>query len=171
DLLWTGLTQNDGPFAVRYPRGSVPEGFDETRVPRVLPVGSWEVLHEGSDVGLLAVGTMVGVAGETRERLERRGISTMVVNCRFVKPLDVGILRRARETCSALMTIEENNLPGGFGDAVLEQLDESGLSVRNVIRAGLPDRFVGHGTRDELLSEVGLTAEQLESRIRESLAG
>jgi 1-deoxy-D-xylulose-5-phosphate synthase len=169
DLLWTGLKQEDGPFAVRYPRGSVPGGFDATRAPREIPIGSWEVLHEGSEVAILAVGTMVPTAVETRERLRAHGVEAGVVNCRFVKPMDAEVLRRVRERCRLLVTVEENNLPGGFGDGVLEQLDALGLAVDNVIRIGLPDRFVSHGTRDQLLAEVGLTAEHLESKIRESL--
>ena len=113
-------------------------------------------------VGLLAVGTMVPVAVEARDRLSERGVAGTVVNCRFVKPMDVELLRQVRESCRVLVTIEENNLPGGFGDGVLETLDAEGLSLNGVIRLGLPDGFVTHGTREELLKEVGLTAERVE---------
>ena len=158
DLLWTGLHHDAGPFALRYPRGSVPEGFDETRAPRVLPIGAWEVLAEGQDVALLAVGPMVRVAQEAAERLAEDGISATVVNCRFVKPMDVEVLRTVRERCPALVTIEENALSGGFGDGVLDELERMDLSREKVIRLGLPDRFVTHGSRERLLEGVGLTA-------------
>ena len=158
DLLWTGLHHDAGPFALRYPRGNVPEGFDETRAPRVLPIGAWEVLAEGQDVALLAVGPMVRVAQEAAERLAEDGISATVVNCRFVKPMDVEVLRTVRERCPALVTIEENALSGGFGDGVLDELERMDLSREKVIRLGLPDRFVTHGSRERLLEGVGLTA-------------
>jgi len=167
DLLWTGLHHDAGPFALRYPRGNVPEGFDATRAPRVLPIGAWEVLAEGRDVALLAVGPMVRVAQEAADRLAEDGISATVVNCRFVKPMDVEILRKVRERCPALVTIEENALSGGFGDGVLDELERMDLSREKVIRLGLPDRFVTHGSRDRLLEGVGLTA----SGIVDALSG
>ena len=158
DLLWTGLHHDVGPFALRYPRGNVPEGFDATRAPRVLPIGAWEVLAEGRDVALLAVGPMVRVAQDAAERLAQDGIAATVVNCRFVKPMDAEVLRTVRERCPALVTIEENALSGGFGDGVLDELERMGLSREKVIRLGLPDRFVTHGSRERLLEGVGLTA-------------
>jgi len=169
DLLWTGLDYDKGPFSLRYPRGSVPEEFDPARTPRILPIGSWEVLQEGRDVALLAVGSMVEVVLRARERLERRGINATVVNCRFVKPMDTEVLGRVRKDHSLLVTVEENTLNGGFGDGVLGQLEDMGLAPENVIRFGLPDRFVSHGSRDELLAEVGLAPEHLEWKILEAL--
>jgi len=80
------------------------------------------------------------------------------VNCRFVKPMDVEVLRTVRERCPALVTIEENALNGGFGDGVLDELERMDLSREKVIRLGLPDRFVTHGSRERLLEGVGLTA-------------
>jgi 1-deoxy-D-xylulose-5-phosphate synthase len=161
DLLWTGLSRSEGPFAFRFPRQAVPEGFDPDRAPRVLPIGSWEQVEEGGDLALLAVGTAVGTALEARALLAGKGISAEVVNCRFVKPLDGAMLRRLRERFPLLITVEENSLVGGFGDGVLEALEEDGLSREGVVRLGLPDRFVTHGTRAELLEETGLTAERI----------
>jgi 1-deoxy-D-xylulose-5-phosphate synthase len=161
DLLWTGLEQTDGPFAFRFPRQTVPQGFDPARPPQVLPIGSWEVLMPGSDVAFLAVGTMIAPALGARELLAEQGISAAVVNCRFVKPMDLELLRQVHDECKLLVTVEENSLVGGFGDGVLEALEASGLSNDGVVRIGLPDRFVTHGTRDQLLEEVGLTDERL----------
>jgi 1-deoxy-D-xylulose-5-phosphate synthase len=168
DLLWTALG-HDGPFALRFPRDNVPAGYDPKRPPRPVPVGSWEVLEEGSDAVILAVGTMVQTALEARDRLAKRGIGASVVNCRFVKPLDEALLARLRREHAALVTVEEGNLPGGFGDAVLERLQADGQPVTGVVRLGLPDAFVPHGTREELLEEVGLTAAHLEAVVVSAL--
>jgi 1-deoxy-D-xylulose-5-phosphate synthase len=170
DLLWTALTQNDAPFSIRYPRDTVPGGFDPRQPPRVLPIGSWEILDEGSDVMLLAVGAMVESAREACRQLSSSGVSTGVVNCRFVKPLDRGTLRRVRSTARLLVTIEENNLPGGFGEGVLDALSEDGLSGDGVLRLGLADGFVTHGSRAELIAEVGLDAAGILRRVRACLA-
>lgn len=159
DLLWTALDHADGPFTLRYPRGAVPAGYDADRPPHKLPIGSWELLEPGSDVALLAVGTMVPAALRTRELLERQGVSAAVVNCRFVKPLDGQMLRELRGRLRLLVTMEENTLVGGFGDGVLEFLEQEGLPLEGTIRLGLPDAFTGHGTRQELLEAVGLTPE------------
>jgi 1-deoxy-D-xylulose-5-phosphate synthase len=169
DLLWTALSQTSAPFAIRYPRDTVPEGFDPARAPRVLPIGSWEVLDEGSDVALLAVGAMVVHARAARGLLAARGVSASVVNCRFVKPLDREILRRVRAVSPLLVTIEENTTSGGFGESVIEGLAEEGLARDGVIAFGLPDAFVTHGSRDELLAEVGLNAEGLARRVMAAL--
>src|SRR5262245_28803287 len=158
DLLFTAARHGGGPFALRYPRDSVPEGYDEARAPRILPVGSWEVLAEGGDAAFLAVGPMVGVALSASELLRAKGISAAVVNCRFVKPMDLEVLRRIRAAAPVLVTVEEGSLVGGFGDGVVEALLDSKLSTDGVVRRGLPDSFVAHGTREQLLQSVGLTA-------------
>ena len=169
DLLWTALTQTQAPFAIRYPRDTVPAGFDPKRAPKVLPIGSWETVEEGTDVALLAVGAMVETARGARAILAARGVSAAVVNCRFVKPLDRAALRSARGA-RLLVTIEENNLPGGFGDAVDEALADEGLSKDSVLNLGLPDGFVTHGSRAELLAGAGLDAEGVAGRVAAALA-
>jgi 1-deoxy-D-xylulose-5-phosphate synthase len=169
NLLWTALTQDAAPFAIRYPRDTVPEGFDPARAPRVLPIGSWEVLEEGTDVCLLAVGAMVATARDARAVLAGRGVSASLVNCRFVKPLDLGLLRRLRAQTPLLVPIEENTLPGGFGEAVIEALAQDGLARDGVVPLGLPDAFVTHGSRSELLAEVGLDADGIAGRVLAAL--
>jgi 1-deoxy-D-xylulose-5-phosphate synthase len=171
DLLFTALSQDAAPFAIRYPRDTVPEGFDPGRAPRVLPIGSWETLSEGASVALLAVGTMVETARAVGRRLKESGVDAGVVNCRFVKPVDREALRRARATSARLVTIEEGDLPGGFGDAVLAALAEDGLPCDGVVRLGLPDAFVTHGSRAELLTEVGLDVPGIVARVLEGLRG
>ena len=169
DLLWTALSQESAPFAIRYPRDTVPEGFDPTLPPKILPIGSWEILDEGSDVMLLAVGAMVESARTVRRELAALGLSAGVVNCRFVKPLDRVALRRVRAMAKLLVTIEENNLPGGFGEGVLQALAEDGLSRDAVVRLGLGDEFVTHGSRAELLAEVGLDADGILRQVRAAM--
>ena len=162
NLLWTALSQSTSPFAIRYPKGEVPAGFDGTRTPRVLPIGRWKVEREGSgDVAFLAVGSMVGVATEAAERLAAEGVEATVANCRFVKPLDRELLFQLRQKHARLITVEESSLQGGFGDAVLDALHDGGHPVEGVIRHGLPDVFVSHGRRDQLLVSTQLTADHL----------
>jgi 1-deoxy-D-xylulose-5-phosphate synthase len=168
DLLFTAL-RHDGPFALRFPRDTVPEGYDPARPPTRIPIGSWEVLEPGTDVAILAVGAMVVQALGARARLAARGISAAVVNCRFVKPLDAAALAGLRREHRVLVTVEEGNLPGGFGDAVLEHLESAALPLQGVVRLGLPDDFVHHGTREELLADVGLTPARLEAAVVEAL--
>jgi 1-deoxy-D-xylulose-5-phosphate synthase len=161
DLLWTALQQSDGPFAFRYPRGNVPDGFDPHRLPQLLNIGSWEILEEGGDVAFLAVGSMVGAALGARDILAAQGVSATVVNSRFIKPMDREMLRELRSSFRVLITAEENSLIGGFGDGVLEALNEDGLDLNGVLRSGLPDEFVTHGSQRMLLEEVGLTPARL----------
>lgn len=156
DLLWTALSWNEGPFALRYPRDTVPEGYDPSRPPAVLPVGSWEELADGEHAAILAVGPMTASARSARRILEESGVRAAVINCRFVKPMDVAMLERLRARFPVLVTLEENSLVGGFGSAVMEELDLRALSRDGVVRIGLPDGYVSHGAREELLAEVGL---------------
>jgi 1-deoxy-D-xylulose-5-phosphate synthase len=169
DLLWTALAQDDSPFAIRYPRDTVPEGFDPERSPRVLPIGSWEIVEPGDEVALVATGTMVEVARRARVLLAARGIDASVVNARFVKPLDRAVLR-GLAGARRIVTLEENNLPGGFGSGVADALAEEGLSRTGLVAFGLPDGFVTHGGRAELLAEVALDPEGVARRVEAELA-
>ena len=169
DLLWTALAQDEGPFAFRFPRDTAPAECDPRRKPKVIPIGSWEQLEDGAGVAFLAVGAMVVNALEARRLLAARGVRAAVVNCRFVKPLDAAMLARLRERFPVLVTVEENNLPGGFGAAVLEALCGAGLSADGVVRLGIPDAFTTHGSRAQLLDEVGLSPAHLVQRALDAL--
>jgi 1-deoxy-D-xylulose-5-phosphate synthase len=171
DLLWTALSHDGGPFAIRFPRDSVPAGFDPSREPEVLPTGSWEILETGGDVAILAVGTMVQTALAAGKILAESGVRATVVNARFVKPMDRAVLERVRQEARLIVTVEENNLPGGFGAGVLDELETAGLTTDGVIRLGLPDDYVGHGTRGELLEEVGLTPERIAEAVVRARSG
>ncbi len=170
DLLFTGLAQDKAPFAIRFPRDVAPEGRGPSSPPRQLPIGSWEVLLEGRDAAFLAVGTTVEAALEARRLLAFRGIEAAVVNCRFVKPVDLEVLARLRASCPVLVTVEENAVPGGFGDGVLDALGAAGLPLDGVVRLGLPDAFVSHGSRAALLEEAGLIPASLDQAVVRALA-
>ena len=168
NMLFTAI-EHPGPAALRIPRleaSGVRQDKDFTR----LPIGEGEILRDGADVTLVAIGTMVEQAMRVAEELERRGIQAGVVNARFVKPLDNQlILERARRS-GRLVVLEEHSPLGGFGAAVLECLCDAGLVGIPVLHAALPDRFVHHGSRELLLREVGLDVPSLTERIATWLA-
>ncbi|MEE2876962.1 MAG: 1-deoxy-D-xylulose-5-phosphate synthase [Candidatus Neomarinimicrobiota bacterium] len=159
DLMYTGLHAWKGPFAIRYPKTSS-IAFDEEKAPRQLKVGSWEVLREGNDVAVLAVGSMVQETMEAIEKFDLNGLEPQLVNARFVKPLDEKMLDEISEQFSVVVTVEEGSLEGGFGSAVLTALSSRGFGG-SVQSLGIPDRFVEHGDRTRLLRELGLTSDKI----------
>jgi len=163
-LLRTGIEWEKGPFAIRWPRDTVPAAVPATAEIAPVQYGSWELLREGRDVMLLATGTMVLPALEAANRLERRGVSAGVVNCRFIKPLDEETLRRLFPAHRLAVTIEEGTVTNGFGAFVGRRIAEEWPEVQ-VVSMGLPDEFVAHGERGELLAEVGLTVTGIEERV------
>lgn len=165
DMLWTAMDHTAGPFAFRFPRASVPQGWDPSRPPQVLPIGSWEILVEGSDVAILAVGAMVAETTAAAVKLAASGINATVVNARFVKPLDEAMLRDLRSSHKLLVTVEENSCVGGFGAAVAGFLESERSTGASFLRMALPDGFVTHGPREQLLDDVGLSAEKIATRI------
>jgi len=170
DLLKTAVDQEVYPFAIRYPKRPS-RRFTPERPFRTIPIGTWEVLHEGRDACLLAVGSMVETAETVRQKLLEEDLDVAVVNCRFVKPLDGALLRDVAARYPVLVTLEENTLRGGFGDGVHEQLHESGVTPGALHHVGLPDRFVMHGSMPQLLDEVGLSAQALVPRVRAFVKG
>lgn len=155
----------EGPFAYRYPRGN---GIGLPLADRVepLPLGTGELLQTGDDGLIIAVGSLVQESLEARARLRDQGIHIAVVDARFVKPLDQELILSQARKAPFIMTAEENALQGGFGAAVSELLADAGLSIP-LIRAGIPDQFIGQGTQVELRAQLGLDADGLYSRILE----
>ena len=164
-LLYTALNVNDKPFSIRYPKASSVE-FDENGQAELLPIGSWDVEQHGSDVAILAVGPMVYSALDASQQLTDSGITCEVVNCRFIKPMDEAYLASMKNKFSTIITIEEGTLVGGFGDGVAGWLLENGYSGQ-FKKLGLPDSFVEHGTRDELLAMLGLDSAGIATTIQE----
>jgi 1-deoxy-D-xylulose-5-phosphate synthase len=164
DMLWTAGQHRGGAVAVRYPRANIPEDALPQREPRILPLGSSETLRAGGDVALLALGSLVAPALAAADTLAAEGFSATVVNARFVAPLDERAVTGLARSVGRLVTIEENVPMGGFGSAVHECLDRHGLSATPMLRIALPETFVAHGKRDELLQKVGLDAAGIAKR-------
>ncbi|WP_027363443.1 1-deoxy-D-xylulose-5-phosphate synthase [Desulfotruncus alcoholivorax] len=153
-MLFTALNL-DAPCALRYPRGTG-VGVALDAAPEPIAIGRAEVITEGKDITLLAVGNMVQVARKAGAMLKDQGILATVINARFVKPLDADCITRHAARTGRLITIEENVLAGGFGAAVLELLYFSGYTGIQVKSIGIPDDFVEHGTQSELRRKYGL---------------
>jgi len=169
-MLHTALRYDDGPIALRYPRGEG-VGVELPQQPELLEIGSGEILREGgaaappgSRVALLGYGTGVGKALEAATLLSEHGIEVTVADARFAKPLDAGLAAQLAAEHDLLVTVEEGVLAGGFGSAVWETLSDAGIAVR-IMRVGLPDRYVTHGAPKLLHQEVGFTGERIAERI------
>ena len=160
---------HDGPIALRYPRGTA-EGVPLPERGREIPIGTGEVLQEGERVALLGYGYGVQIANQAAEKLADAGLTPTVADARFAKPLDAELTERLATDHELLITIEENVLPGGFGAAVLEHLEDAGVSNRaRVIRIGLPDRYVTHGKPALIREEVGFTGGAVAERVLAAL--
>jgi 1-deoxy-D-xylulose-5-phosphate synthase len=170
-MLHTALAHDDGPIAFRYPRGNA-EGVPLPERPREIPVGTGELLAEGERVALLGYGYGVQVALRAAGILGQHDLRVTVADGRFAKPLDAELVQRLGREHELVVTIEENVLPGGFGAAVLEHLEDAFLSPQSrarVMRVGLPDRYVTHGKPALLREEVGFTGEAVAERVLEAL--
>jgi 1-deoxy-D-xylulose-5-phosphate synthase len=164
NMLRTALTYEDGPTAIRYPRGEAC-GVPIPDEPSVIPIGVGEVLREGSKVALLGYGSGVAKSLAAADLLAERGFHVTVADARFAKPLDVGLIAQLVGEHELVVTVEEGVLSGGFGSGVLEVISDQGLSGARVMRVGLPDRFVTHGAPALLHGEVGYTAEKIAERV------
>ncbi len=157
------------PVSIRYPRGKgVGVPFDDEL--SVLPIGRGEVLSEGSDLVVIAVGCTVHPALAAARRLANEGFGIKVINARFIKPLDRELILSSAASVHKILTIEENVLDGGFGSAVLELLAENGLTGVTVRRLGIQDEFVEHATQAELRSQYGLDEEGIFRAAKEMLS-
>src|SRR5215467_1792806 len=164
-MLKTAL-QHNGPASVRYPRG-VSLGVEMDPRMEVLPMGSCEVLMDATDVAIVAIGVPVGQAVKAAERLRQDGVSTAVVNARFVKPLDRELITNLAQQVRYVVTVEEGCKMGGFGSAVLEALSDAGITDVMTKILGLPDWFIEQGPQDLLRERYGLTAEGIYRSVKE----
>ncbi|MBI3331136.1 MAG: hypothetical protein HYZ96_03385 [Candidatus Omnitrophica bacterium] len=160
-LQWA--LEQERPVAIRYARGGIVCG-EPLGKPAKVASGKSELLRPGKDLALLALGSLVYPALAVADELAQEGVEAMVVNARFVKPLDEEMARQAAKT-HAIVTLEEAQVAGGFGSAVSEALDAQERSGVPHLRIGLPDGFVEHGRRDELLRRARLDPESLAARI------
>jgi 1-deoxy-D-xylulose-5-phosphate synthase len=169
-MVRTALAHDDGPIALRYPRGTA-AGVPLPERPRELEIGRGEVLQEGQRVALLGYGYGVQVANDAAEVLAEHDLDVTVADGVFAKPLDAELVERLASEHELLVTVEDNMLPGGFGAAVLEHVEEvfGGERRARVVRIGLPDRYVTHGKPALLREEVGLTGEAVAERVTTTL--
>ena len=157
-MLFTAVSHNDGPVAIRYPRGSS-LGVKVDRKYKKIKIGKAEKLHAGEDGAILAIGCMVNEALAAAKELKEQGINVSVYDARFVKPMDRKMIEEAAST-GKILTVEENVLEGGFGSAVLEELERQKISNVKVSRIGLRD-FVEHGDPNILREKCGLSQENI----------
>lgn len=154
NMLHTAVNWNKGPVAIRYPRSDIPDILSEGF--RSIDMGSWEKLKEGEDLAILAIGSMVYPALKASSDLEGEGLGVEVMNARFAKPLDEKMLESLLARFDNIITVEENVLAGGFGSAILEFAEARGMSKVSIKRMGIPDKFIEHGSRGQLLADLGL---------------
>ena len=160
NLLYTALEKSDGPFAVRYPKDCSIKYEPELK-PEILKIGTWENLQDGEEVVLLAVGSMVENSLKAREILLESDIFAGVVNCRFIKPFDKKMMKELAREYSIVITIEENTGMGGFG-ANLRNWCADNVKIKESFHTlAIPDEFVTHGPRKQLLDDVGLSPEKI----------
>jgi 1-deoxy-D-xylulose-5-phosphate synthase len=153
----------DTPTAIRYPRGAG-LGVDIQDEFKDIPVGKAEIISQSGEIAFLALGTMNSIAAQTVELLKAQGIEASLINMRFAKPLDEDLLLELGRSKKFLVTLEENVLAGGFGSAVAEFLLDHDLPA-GLLRFGLPDAFVEQGSRQELLSQIGLEPEAIADKV------
>jgi len=163
-MLNLSLT-HPGPISMRYPKANL-ESVERTNPPPALELGKAEVISWGEDGCFIAFGTLLSNCVAAAKKLAAEGLNIGVINARFVKPLDKETILKAVETLPLVVTVEEGTLEGGFGSAVLEAANAAGVNTQNVVRCGIPDKFIEHGERNELLADCGLSVEKLMGVVR-----
>jgi 1-deoxy-D-xylulose-5-phosphate synthase len=164
DMLHTMAAYDDGPSAIRYPRGVI-MGTPVNARPQILEIGRAEVVCDGHDVALIGLGTMFGMAERAKVLLEEKGLSVALINPRFIKPLDTDVLEQYARKCRVLCTLEDHVLLNGFGAAVIDHLHSAGIHTP-VERVGWPDEFIEHGKPDTLRELHHITPEAAVEKVR-----
>ncbi len=167
DMLYTATLYKKGPIALRYPRGNA-LGV-EIKPFTQIPIGKGEIIEKGNDAAIIAIGDMVDVGMKARAELAKENIDVEVVNARFVKPLDGELLKDVFSRHKKIITLEDNVITGGFGSAILEFMNQNKITGVDVLVHGLPDKFVEHGTPDELFRDLKLDAKGVAEVIKEHL--
>ena len=157
--------KHTGPISLRYPKANL-ESVERANPAPPIELGKAEVISWGEDGCFVAFGALLSNCVAAAKKLRDEGLSVGVINARFVKPLDKETILRAVETLPLVVTVEEGTVEGGFGSAVLEVANAAGLDTRNVLRCGIPDKFVEHADRNELLADCGLSADALAATVR-----
>ncbi|MEJ7798347.1 MAG: transketolase C-terminal domain-containing protein, partial [Solirubrobacteraceae bacterium] len=169
-MLRTALLHDDGPVALRYPRGES-IGVPLPAVPVPIEIGTGEILREGDGkVAIVGYGSGVSRGLQAAALLAEHGIDATVADARFAKPIDTALMAHLAAEHELLVTVEEGVLAGGFGSAVWEALNEADMLDARILRVGLPDRYVTHGTPASLYEEVGFTGRRIAERILAAVA-
>jgi 1-deoxy-D-xylulose-5-phosphate synthase len=167
NMLYTATLYKKGPIALRYPRGNA-LGV-EIKPFEQIPIGKGEIIEKGNDAAIIAIGNMVDMAMKARAELAKENIDVEVINARFVKPLDAKLLKDVFSRHKKVLTVEDNVITGGFGSAILEFVNQHKIKDVDILVHGLPDRFIEHGTPDELYTELKMDGKGIASIIREFL--
>ncbi|EHF3619424.1 1-deoxy-D-xylulose-5-phosphate synthase [Listeria innocua] len=168
-LMDTAFAYDDGPFAIRYPRGNGP-GKELSESNKLIPIGEWETIIQPVDAVILTFGPTLEQALKAAEQLENQGQRVGVINARFIKPLDEALLHRIFKQKIPILTVEESLLKGGFGASVLEFMEENNYTDVTIHRIGLPDEFIGHGSVPLILESYGISPTGIVLKINEMLA-
>lgn len=164
DMLYTALYNVTGPAAIRYPRGNG-KGMTLRKTFMPTEIGKGSIVRQGARIAILAAGPLLKTALEVADALQEEGLHVSVANMRFLKPLDTGLIEKLAMTATHLVVIEENSVIGGMASAVIDCLNEKRLHVP-VLKIGLPDRFVTHGSMPELYRDIGMAKEDMLARVR-----
>jgi 1-deoxy-D-xylulose-5-phosphate synthase len=165
-MLRFAVAHTANPTSIRYPKANL-ERVERGVAP--IELGQAEILDWETDAIILVFGTLLPTCVKAAAALRAEGINVGVVNARFCKPLDRSTVLRAVEEATVVVTVEEGTLAGGFGSAVLEAVNAAGMDTRNIVRLGIPDRFIEHAERGELLADLGLDVNGICKTIREAL--
>ena len=161
-MLEFSLKQNK-PFAIRYPRGT--ESTYKFNQSKKIEFGKGELIKEGNDITIVAIGNMVSKAMEVAHLLKNDNISTEVINARFAKPIDISLIEKSFKKTKKLVTIEDNNINGGFGQSIKANINTQG----KIINLGYPDKFIKHGAPEEIEKQYGLDIETIYKRIKKEM--
>jgi 1-deoxy-D-xylulose-5-phosphate synthase len=164
NMMFTAQLSDKGPFSIRYPRGNGMK-VDFEKSYQEIPVGKGRIIHDGNDVAVLSIGHPGNFVTKARKILSKEGISVAHFDMRFVKPIDNEILDLVAKRFDKIVTVEDGVIDGGFGSAVLEYFSSKGIA-KTVSRLGVPDRFIEHGTQEELYHECGFDVEGICKNIR-----
>ncbi|MCR4605294.1 MAG: 1-deoxy-D-xylulose-5-phosphate synthase [Eubacterium sp.] len=167
DMLDFAVENVEGPVAVRYPRGEA-INFDRDRAP--IEFGRAEVMRDGKEVVIFAVGDMVETAIRAAAELDKKMIRSAVINMRFIKPFDKELVKEQASSRRVVVTMEDGTISGGFGESVGAFLSGEGIRVKRFVNISVPDCFVEHGSKDELFEKYGLNVESVVARISEAYA-
>ena len=168
DMLWTMANYDDGPTAIRYPRGAG-IGAKPKDTPALLEIGKGEVIQDGNDIVIIALGHMYETALETVKRLEELNHSVALINPRFIKPLDAELINNYARKCKVILTMEDHVLNNGFGASIIELLSDQQIQTP-VTRIGWPDEFIDHGKVEQLREKHGLTTEHAVQQVLDCLS-